>query len=90
MDQSKKISRTNHRSFVKAYWLFGVVLAILTVFVAYLLVRVYRASSLLAEASRKSFAQEAKTRVSILNEYFERLSSGVETLSNSRALHAFS
>jgi PAS domain S-box-containing protein len=89
MDRSEKILHTNRRSFVKAYWLFGVVLAILTVFVAYLLVRVYRASSLLAEASRQSFAQEAKTRVSILNEYFERLSSGVETLSNSRALHAY-
>lgn len=75
--------------FVKPYRVFGVVFAILALVVAYLMVRVYQSSSLLAEASRKSFSQEARTRAANLDGYFERLRSDVETLSKSKALHAY-
>jgi PAS domain S-box-containing protein len=89
MDLPRKILKTNHRRFVKSYRLLGVILAILACFVAYLLVRLYGASSLMAETSRRSFALENKTRVSILAEYLEHRITDLETLSNSRALRAY-
>lgn len=89
MKLTQRLWRTTPQSFFKPYWLFGIVLTILIIFVTYLLVQVYRSSSLLAEANRLSFVQEAKTRLSILNEYFERLNSEVQILSNNRALHAY-
>lgn len=89
MAQSRKTLETNPRRFVKVYWLLGVMLVILFCFVDYLLIRVYHTSSSLAEASRQSFAQHSRTHLSILNEYFEKRISDLETLLNSRALHAY-
>lgn len=75
--------------FVRQYWVLAIIFTILAVLVAYLMVRVFQSSNLIAEASRKSFSQEAKAIASNLDGYFERLRSHVETLAKSKAIHAY-
>lgn len=89
MTRSNKTTDTNPRRFVKLYWRLGIMLIILCGVVAYLLIRVYHTSSSLAEAGRESFAQHSRTHRSLLDEYFEKRVSDMETMLNSRALHAY-
>ncbi len=65
------------------------VFGILAMLLAYLLVKVYQSSSLLVEASKKSFAQETKTQAAKLDGYFERIRSDVENLAKNRAIRAY-
>ena len=66
-----------------------VVFTILTLFVTYLIVKVYQSSSLLAQAGKSSFAQETKTITANLDAYFERLRSDAENLAKNKAMHAY-
>ncbi|MFH0957985.1 MAG: hypothetical protein V1897_04700, partial [Pseudomonadota bacterium] len=74
---------------MKLYWLLCAMLVFISFYMAYLLNRVYHTSKSLAEASRQSFAQHSRTHLSILDEYFEKRISDIETLLNSRALNAY-
>ena len=89
MDPSKTNLELNRQRFLKLYWFLGGLLTILACFVTYFLVREFHVSSSLAEASRLSFAQESRTDLSLLNEYFEQIISDMETLLNSRALRSY-
>ncbi len=88
-DSSGKTLATNRQRFVRLCWLLGGLLTILSCFVSYLLIRVYDSSSSLAEASLRSFSQESRTDLSILNEYFDQRISDIETLLNCRALKVY-
>ncbi len=89
MDRYNPKPVADRSSFVRPYWVFMVVFTILTLFVTYLIVKVYQSSSLLAQAGKSSFAQETKTMTANLDAYFERLRSDVENLAKNKAMHAY-
>ncbi len=74
---------------VRPYWVFMVVFTILTLFVTYLMVKVYQSSSLLAQAGKSSFIQETKTRITNQDAYFERLRNDGENLAKNKAIQAY-
>lgn len=89
MDNNRPTNPSGKSNFEKPYWLFMVVFAISAVVIAYLMVRVYESSRLLAESSRRSFAQEVKTQAANLDGYFERLRGDLQSLAKSRAIQAY-
>ena len=89
MDRHSQKPFSARSSLVRSYWVFMVVFAILTLFVTYLMVKVYQSSSLLAEAGRRTFSQETKTRITNLDAYFERLRSDGENLAKNKTIQAY-
>ena len=89
MDRYSSKPLADRSSLVRPYWVFMVVFTILTLFVTYLMVKVYQSSSLLAQAGKSSFAQETKTRTANLDAYLERVRSDVENLARNKAIQAY-
>ena len=89
MDRHSQQPFSARSSLVRPYWVFMAVFAILTLFVTYLMVKVYQSSSLLAEAGKRTFSQEIKNRIAHIDAYFERLRSDGENLARNKTIQAY-
>jgi signal transduction histidine kinase len=65
------------------------ILALLALTTAYMLVRLYQTSSLLAESNQKSFLFEAKDKAAILEDYFRQRSQELRLISNDEVFRIY-
>jgi two-component system, sensor histidine kinase and response regulator len=63
---------STQRPLFRSIWVFGVVLAVFCMVTGYTLLRLYRTSSLLAEARSESLLMEAQSKAESLDEYLDQ------------------
>jgi signal transduction histidine kinase len=89
MIEDAKDSPIGKRPLFRSAFVLASILILLAITAAYMLVRLYKTSSLLAESYEKSFLLETRDKAAVLEDYFRRRTEELRAISNNRVFRIY-